>query len=338
MSKQDRQGVRTAADIERKYNFGKSFAEVMGIAKDAQETAEEAVSSSDKLDKSLTAEEIYNRLTNNGTLQGLYRDDDGELYVNAEYLYALEKLFAKDISMSGTFTYTTETFLEPGEEEVLTLEKHIYGGEYMSPDQIPLYDFNNDGLLDYRDLATAQMCARGNRSLADWSGAVKTPVTMTIDLKNTKKFIKITGTNMWGRDVEQYIGTDLTNIRFNGMKDYIVSEGNEMNSDNDVALRWYYRKWASGKVECWGSSVSTTFEINKAHGGGYIADGMFWKFPDGLFGTTPTATISFNSENYGMPLVSMRDLSAVGIGVLLFEPNLSSRSGTFHIYAIGSMY
>ncbi len=42
MSKQDRQGVRTAADIERKYNFGKSFAEVMGIATEAQDAAKQA--------------------------------------------------------------------------------------------------------------------------------------------------------------------------------------------------------------------------------------------------------------------------------------------------------
>jgi hypothetical protein len=34
--KQDRQGVRTAADLERKYQFGKRFAEIMGIALDAQ--------------------------------------------------------------------------------------------------------------------------------------------------------------------------------------------------------------------------------------------------------------------------------------------------------------
>ena len=40
MSKQDRQGVRTAADLERKYNFGsigKTFAEVLGQPSDNQE-------------------------------------------------------------------------------------------------------------------------------------------------------------------------------------------------------------------------------------------------------------------------------------------------------------
>lgn len=34
--KQDRQGVRTASDLERKWQFGKQFAEVMGVATDAQ--------------------------------------------------------------------------------------------------------------------------------------------------------------------------------------------------------------------------------------------------------------------------------------------------------------
>lgn len=35
-AKQDRQGVRTASDLEQKYNFDKTFAELMGIATDAR--------------------------------------------------------------------------------------------------------------------------------------------------------------------------------------------------------------------------------------------------------------------------------------------------------------
>lgn len=42
MSKQDRQGARTPADLERKYNFGQSFAEAMGLANDARDAAENA--------------------------------------------------------------------------------------------------------------------------------------------------------------------------------------------------------------------------------------------------------------------------------------------------------
>lgn len=100
MSKQDRQGVRTAADLEQKYNFGKSFAEVMGIATDAQtaadnaqtaannaqNTANNAISLIDILNKSLSQDEIFNRLTNNGANQGIYRDENGEIYINASYI------------------------------------------------------------------------------------------------------------------------------------------------------------------------------------------------------------------------------------------------------------
>lgn len=37
MSKQDRQGVRTASELEQKYSFGKRFAEILGIATDARD-------------------------------------------------------------------------------------------------------------------------------------------------------------------------------------------------------------------------------------------------------------------------------------------------------------
>ena len=44
MSKQDRQGVRTASDLEQKYQFGKQFAEIMGIALDTQKSVSEVES------------------------------------------------------------------------------------------------------------------------------------------------------------------------------------------------------------------------------------------------------------------------------------------------------
>lgn len=42
--KQDRAAPRTVADIERKYNFGKSFAEVMGLIDDTREEVDSAYS------------------------------------------------------------------------------------------------------------------------------------------------------------------------------------------------------------------------------------------------------------------------------------------------------
>lgn len=90
MSKQDRQGARTASELVQRYNFGKSFAEVMGFATEAQEAAAEANASARAANEavaSLDQKEIFNRLTNNGQAQGIYRDPDtGEIYINASYL------------------------------------------------------------------------------------------------------------------------------------------------------------------------------------------------------------------------------------------------------------
>jgi chromosome segregation ATPase len=45
MSKQDRTYPRTATDLERKYNFGRNFSEILGVAKDAQTHAYNAENS-----------------------------------------------------------------------------------------------------------------------------------------------------------------------------------------------------------------------------------------------------------------------------------------------------
>lgn len=91
-AKQDRHGARTPADLERRYNFGQSFAEVMGLANDARKYAEEAKVAAENASKSMTAEEVFNILTNNGANQGLYRGEDGELYINASYIKSGELL------------------------------------------------------------------------------------------------------------------------------------------------------------------------------------------------------------------------------------------------------
>lgn len=78
MRKQDRQGVRLPADVERKWGFKKRFDNAMDAAAEASERAE-------KLNESLDQEEVFNRLTNNGKAHGFFMED-GQLYVNASYL------------------------------------------------------------------------------------------------------------------------------------------------------------------------------------------------------------------------------------------------------------
>lgn len=85
MSKQDRQGARTVSELARRYNFDKSFAEVLGIATDAQDIALKAAEAVAKFDPNLTADEIFDLLTNGGTEQGIYREGD-KIFLNANFI------------------------------------------------------------------------------------------------------------------------------------------------------------------------------------------------------------------------------------------------------------
>jgi hypothetical protein len=85
--------------LEQKQGIGKKFSEVLGIAEEARTVASEAKEYSSKPAEKLTHEEVFNLLTKNGALQGLYRGDDGELYINASYIVTGE--FLADLIKTG---------------------------------------------------------------------------------------------------------------------------------------------------------------------------------------------------------------------------------------------
>lgn len=72
MNRRDRQGARTPADLERRYNFEKRFDEAHKAVED--------------LDHKLNQGEVFDRLTNGGKSQGLFIGEDGQVYINASYL------------------------------------------------------------------------------------------------------------------------------------------------------------------------------------------------------------------------------------------------------------
>lgn len=88
MSKQDRQGARTVADLERRLNTRKTFAEAMGLAKKAKKAADEAKEQAKKAQGAVDGidhEAIWNWLTENGIQQGFFKHE-GQVYVNVAYL------------------------------------------------------------------------------------------------------------------------------------------------------------------------------------------------------------------------------------------------------------
>ena len=64
---------------------GQTFSEIQQSITNAQQSAEDAQESVGNLDNSLNQEGVFNRLTNNGQIQGLYMQNN-QLYVNASYI------------------------------------------------------------------------------------------------------------------------------------------------------------------------------------------------------------------------------------------------------------
>lgn len=90
MSKQDRQGVRTPADLDRRYYFGKTFDEMTKATDEAQKAADNAKRAAEQALKDigdLDQDKIFNILTNNGEAQGIYRLGNN-IYFNASYIGA----------------------------------------------------------------------------------------------------------------------------------------------------------------------------------------------------------------------------------------------------------
>lgn len=104
MSRQDRQGVRTATDLERKYNFGKSFEEVMSAARVAEKTAVKAQETADEAKEAVkgTHSEIL-KLSDSITLSVTNGEPGGTALIK---LKVDDKEYTGEIDLQGVVTFT----------------------------------------------------------------------------------------------------------------------------------------------------------------------------------------------------------------------------------------
>lgn len=173
---------------------------------------------------SQTQQDIFNKLTNNGADQGIFMKD-GKVYINLEYLKA------------GSFTSSASVFLEPGQEEFDAIKNHLLGTATIS--NTALYDFDDSGSITITDALKCKQAMLGQISLASWKGAKKSTVTVTIEASNAQKAIKISGVNMWGRNVEYYIGfngANLGRILGNLAVSGVLNVGGDLNVDGAFNL------------------------------------------------------------------------------------------------------
>lgn len=200
MSKQDRVAPRTAEDVERRLNFGKTFAEFAGLVNEAREAAanaEAAAKAASEAMKNLSQDEIFNLLTNNGQAQGIYREGEN-IYVNASYI------------KGGKIITVGQTYLRPNYEDCVYMLRSV-----LFPDKYPAEDFfdlNGDGVFDKNDAIFALDVFYGLRDISECVSLEESTVTVTIEPSNPLETVKISGTNMWGSEVVVTLGANSTKI------------------------------------------------------------------------------------------------------------------------------
>lgn len=201
MSKQDRVAPRTAADIERKYNFGQTFAEFAGLinaAQKAADAADAAAKEASKAVENMDQDEIFNRLTNNGESQGVYRDENGDIYVSLSYL------------KGGKIVAEGQTYLCPTYDDcVYMLRSVVFPDKYPAKD---FFDLNGDGVFDKNDALFALDVFYGLTDISECVSLEKSNITVTIDPSNPLETVKVSGTNMWGSEVVVTLGANSTKI------------------------------------------------------------------------------------------------------------------------------
>lgn len=132
-AKQDRQGARTPEDLERKWQFGKRFAEIMGVALDAQKSISVVESS--------LHSEILEQVTS------ITRDTEQILlaamasYVETDELEKLKATFSSELSVMASMIAMN---FEASIEHTNTVDGELQTvQEYLEQH----FEFSADGLL-----------------------------------------------------------------------------------------------------------------------------------------------------------------------------------------------
>lgn len=72
------------------------------------------------------------------------------------------------------------------------------------------YDFDANGAIDLFDFANCKALVLGDKNVSELSAytPINSDITVQLDPSNPNKFIRLTGTNSFGRDVDIYFGLD----------------------------------------------------------------------------------------------------------------------------------
>jgi hypothetical protein len=293
------------------------------IADTAEQTANNAKSSADSANSNI------NEVKNNIYKENTTLIDGGKIYTNSVSADAIkvDELFAKDIHLTGSFTTTTTAILNITMQECEVIQKHLLY-EFNDPEgvpipesDIPLYDFNKDGVIDLEDLTQARRYYNGKDDITTWEKIKPSTVTLTIDLSNPTKAIRCSGVNTWGHTVETFFG-----ITANWL------DKNDVTSFNDLLERsGLYTATLSSTFKIENYSYDTTYGNSEIYSADINVNVKFRKKFDG----TPRVLLNAADSSSGIINVIPLEWSPTGITkirVYRVSSNLVA-SDTIHYFA-----
>lgn len=118
----------------------------------------------------------------------------------------------------------------------------------------------------------------------------------------------------------------------------LILKGNAVNDfiiDSGTSGIWTYRKWNSGIAECWCTTNQTEYAVTTSYGSGYFGEADDVKWVNGLFGEPPVVSCFFETNNWGVPIVSCDGITDEGMSLRLYSAASYTYNGKFHIKAIG---
>jgi hypothetical protein len=161
----------------------------------AQQKANEAVSAQGQ-------KAIFDKLTNNGQMQGIYLQD-GMIYINASYV------------KSGVIISEGKAYLPPTYDDVVKMSWSLTFPQTYPPQDF--YDLNGDGVFDVADVRLANEVYLGTASLTQCKSILQTPVTVQINPFDAERTVELTVVNMWGSYISMAVGVTGSQIpRING--------------------------------------------------------------------------------------------------------------------------
>lgn len=201
----------------------------------------------------------------------------------------------------------------------------------------------------FESVSTLAMMAKANAQIAEAAKAfaleaqAKTEAAKaTID--NGTEWIFDGGSSVTELEMGKIIDTEMSDtsanaVRNSTVKSYIDNTLSPLKTDYVTEYGtsgiWSWRKWASGFAECWGNTAVKAYTVNTAYANGYYSEREYVSFPNKFFVSTPSASVIFNTQNYGIPLVSVGDSGPTGIYLLIYEAVSTTRNGFYIITAKG---